>query len=414
MKHQLMYIIIFFIVIAVLIASFLRLDYEKKTNSSVQDINVVTKVDDVELNVLYVGGNIIDEVVEYGNKVSKIINITNDTETNISFAVNLSEVYISDNYLTYSVSYSFDEKTYTEITKNITINKDDNLAYNLVIAASTKLSIKIEFYGNNESQGTELKGKFGIISNLTAKDIFRKDVLAIHSSVLSSINSINDINESGYFIYDLSNISSEVLKNYNGYVMIDANNYSEPVFHYFIYNDLYMLDNYNLKNNDVEKKFIKDIDVTKKPDFNFENVCREFTKKNCRDFSELRYDPNGGKDTFYKNSIEVINKVKGLPLHEKKVYIFDVKKDIENNTNIRGYILVNNTVTNPEYYIYLTNDIYMISGYNLTKLGQFNKDSKTIRTYNQSSYNLSSENMDKVCNFSGFTDCVLANGEKVN
>ncbi len=100
--------------------------------------------------------------------------------------------------------------------------------------------------------------------------------------------------------------------------------------------------------------------------------------------------------------------------NQKSVYIYDVKKDIENNTNIRGYILVDNTPNNPEYYIYLTNDIYMVTGYNITKFGNFKVNSNTIRSYTDTGFNLSSENMLKVCDFSGFSECVNKLGEKLS
>lgn len=55
----------------------------------------------------------------------------------------------------------------------------------------------------------------------------------------------------------------------------------------------------------------------------------------------------------------------------------------------------------------------MISGYNLTKLGEYKSDSATIRAYNTSSFNLSSENEAKVCSFSGFSECYKINGDLV-
>ena len=390
MKKHLIYIIIFFIIIFVLITSFLKLDNEKKHNSSTRDIDVITTIDDVELKIKYINGNMIDEDIPYGNKISKVIDINNDTDKNVSFAVSLSEAYMSDDKLTYSSFYSYDNSSYIEISKNINISKDDNLAYNLVISANSHISLKIDFYGNNESNTTEFKGKLSVISNLTEKDIFRKDVLAIHSNLLERINAINGINEKGYFIFSLSNLTTEILKDFSGFILIDASDYSELKYRYYIYNGKYMLDNYEVKNNDVEKKYIKDLDGTRISTFTFENICTNYTKKGCNDFNNLTFNSLGGKENFYKSSMEVINLVKNDFVNKDKlVYIYDVKTDIVNETAIRGYILINNTIENPEYYIYLTNDIYMISGYNLTKLGEYNNDSNTIRAYSDTSYNLS-------------------------
>lgn len=414
MKRTLIYIIIFFIIVVVLGISFFGFDFNKKTTSSTNDLNIVTNIDGIDLNTLYIGGNIIDESIAYGNKVSKIIDITNNSKEDVSFAISISEVTLSDDYLTYTVSYSFDKSAYSEINKNINLTGEDNLAYNLVITANSSISLKIDFYGNNEIKETKFKGKLAINSNITEKDIFRKDVLYIHSIILAKIKSINDINESGYFIFSLRNLSKEILNDFSGFVLVDAIDYSDLKFYYSIYNSKYMLDNYELKNNDVLKKYIKELDNEKVSSLDFQSVCLNHTKKSCLDFNSLKLNPIGGKENFYKSSMEVIHKVKAsFKGNEKLVYIYDVNKDIENDTNIRGYILINNIVDNPEYYIYLTNDIYMISGYNFTKLGEYSKGSKTIRMYSESSYNLSSESMSKVCSFSGFSECVTATGEKV-
>ena len=77
------------------------------------------------------------------------------------------------------------------------------------------------------------------------------------------------------------------------------------------------------------------------------------------------------------------------------------------------YNLVNNTDGNKEIYLYLTNDLFMISGYNLTKLGNFDENSTTIRAYNESAFNLSSKDMPTVCSFSGFNQCFNLQNELV-
>ena len=55
----------------------------------------------------------------------------------------------------------------------------------------------------------------------------------------------------------------------------------------------------------------------------------------------------------------------------------------------------------------------MISGYNLTKLGNFDENSTTIRAYNESAFNLSSKDMRTVCSCSGFNQCFNLQNELV-
>lgn len=400
------------IIIYILFVSFRTFNHNSNS-SSTKDIVENVNIDGVDLVVKYNLGNMIDEVIPYGNKVSKTITITNNKDEDASFALFMGEIILSDEYLTYDIYYSYDDAPFAKLSERVSLTKDETLAYNLVIASSSILSLRVDFYGNNQINDTKFTGKLSIISNLSEKDIFRKDILTIQSDVKSRINNLNGINEKGYYLLDINTLSNDVKKDFKGFVLIDANDYSDPSFYYFVYNNKYMLDNYNLKNNDVLKKSIKDVDETVST-YNFNQVCSRFTKKGCTDFSNISYNHTGGKDNFYKNSMEVINLVKAsFKNREKLVYVYDVKEDINNKTNIRGYILINNTVDNPEYYIYLTNDIYMVSGYNLTKLGNYSADSNTIRSYTETSFNLSSESKLKVCNFSGFTDCVSASGEKV-
>lgn len=414
MKKYIIPIMVIVFIMVILGTSFISFREDNNHNSSVKDIVDKISIEGVTLNVKYVGGNMIDDEVSYGNKITKVIEIKNDTKSDVAFALSFKEVSISDHTLNYNLYYSYDFEDYNLIKENINITSDENIAYNLVCAKGSKISLKIEFIGNNESNITKIKGKLDVVSNLSEKDIFKTDILDIHSEILTKIKGLNGINQSGYFIININTLSESVIKDFKGFVLIDAKDYSDLVYYYFISNNKFMLDNYKLDNGDINKKSIKDIDNNVVSNYSFQNVCSLFTKKECKDFGELTYNPLGGKDIFYKTSTEVINLVKkNFKNEEKKVFIYDVTKDIENNTNIRGYILINNMGDNPEYYIYLTNDIYMVSGYNLTKLGEYKGDSTTIRAYNPSSFNLSSENETKVCSFSGFNECYKISGERV-
>lgn len=414
MKKYIIPIMRLMIIIFILGASFISLKEENNHNSSVKDVVDKVTLEGVELNIKYVGGNMIDDIVSYGNKITKVIEIKNDTDKDVAFALSFKEVSISDKMLNYNLYYSYDFDDFNVIKESINISGDENFAYNLVCAKNSGISLKIEFIGNNESDVTKISGKLDVVSNLSERDIFKTDILDIHSEVLTKIKGLNGINQNGFYIINTNTLSEAVIKDFKGYILIDASDYSNLAYHYFISNSKFMLDNYKLVNSNIDKKNIKDIDNDVIDRYSFESVCSLFTKKECFDFGVLTFNPLGGKDNFYKSSMEVINAVKKNYVNsDKKVIIYDVTQDIENNTNIRGYILINNMENTPEYYIYLTNDIYMVSGYNLTKLGDYKSDSTTIRAYNTSSFNLSSENEAKVCSFSGFSECFKVNGERV-
>lgn len=398
--------ILIIIVACVLIGSFNSLKRDSLYDSETKDVVDVTVVDGVNLEVKYNLGNMIDEEIPYGNRIEKIIDISNKDDKDVSFAVKISEVILSDEYLKYNVLYSYDGEVYNKLSEGINLTKDDNLAYNLVVSANSTLSLKLEFLGINQIEVTKFSGKLSVISNLSDKDIYRKDALAIVSNIETNIRALNGINESGYFIVNVSTLKEEISSKFKGFVLIDAKDYSDLKYNYFIYDDKYMLNNYRLEKNDVDKKKIQDVDDATISNFTFDKVCSNFTRKGCKDFSSILFNPNGGKDNFYIEAMEVINSLQSeFKDMDKKVYVYDVKNDINNNTSVRGYILVNNTVDTPEYYLYLTNDLYMISGYNLTKLGAFSVDSKTIRSYSESSFNLSSSSKETVCVFSGFSEC---------
>lgn len=310
MKKYILPIMVLIVIIVILGISFISLKEEEKHNSSVKDIIDTVEIEGVTLDLKYIGGNIVDDKVSYGNKITKIIEIKNNKDTDVAFALTFKDVEVSDKTLNYNLYYSYDFSTYNIIKENINITSDENLAYNLVCAKNSGISFKIEFIGNNESNNTKINGKLDIISNLSEKDIFKTDVLDIHSEILTDIKGLNGINQSGYFIVDLKSLSESVVKDFKGYVLIDATDYSNLVYYYFINNSKFMLDNYKLTDSDINKKYIKDIDESLTSKYSFASVCSTITKKECVDFGVLTFNPLGGKDNFYKSSMEVINLVK--------------------------------------------------------------------------------------------------------
>ena len=87
------------IVAFILFSSFKSLNNDSRDFSSTNDIFENINIDGNELAVKYNLGNMIDEEIPYGNKVTKVIDITNDMDKDISFAVSISEVILSDEYL---------------------------------------------------------------------------------------------------------------------------------------------------------------------------------------------------------------------------------------------------------------------------------------------------------------------------
>lgn len=175
-----------------------------------------------------------------------------------------------------------------------------------------------------------------------------------------------------------------------------------------MYNEKYILTDFEFKDN-LKKSDLKNKtnDAVKK--VTIETICRYHTKKECSPFNTLKVNNYGGKDIFTKNIKDVFNNFKNtFNKSDKKVYIANISSN-----NIHGYILVNNKKDAPEYYLYLANPVYMVSGYNITKYGMFDENSSAIRAYNESAFNLSASSENTVCSFTGFDECYNMNNEKV-
>lgn len=392
--------------------------YSRDNNvSCVQDINTEVDIEDYLLNVTFVGGNMIDEELSYGNKYEKMIKIENKNDVDLSYSVSFEETVISDEHLTYTISYSLSENAEESVTliENENIVGDTALSYNLLIENNSVIYLKIIFKANNETLNTKIKGVFKVEDNLSLEDVFLKKIELIQSELNTKIDNLNGINEKGFYIIDVKELSNEVSDEFSGLILINATDISNLEFYYSVYNSSYMLKNQKYSLSNFSKNSINNVDIEYINSITFDNICSLHTNKTCSSFSELSYVSDGGKTNFYNNSIKVINLVKeSFNSNKPKVYIYDVLTDIDNDTNIKGYILIDNTdINNPEYYIYLANNYFMISGYNLTKLGDYSIGSSTIRAYTESAFNTSSENMLKVCNFSGFSECYKKTGELI-
>lgn len=401
--------LILFIIVAIVLyfsISFLYVKEDKKTDK-VYDVTRVLKIDDKELDITYISGNMIDENISYGNILTKKIEICNDNDVELLYSLTIKEVEISNEQLTYSLKVANDDENYTYINKNESLVKDAHLGYNLLIEPKTKLYITVEFKANYEKNDTTLKGVLNIEDNLSEADLFITNTRHIVNEVEDKINTLNGITKSGYYILNMQELSNELNK-YRGYIIIDAYNISEIKTVLFIYSDNYMLKNYiystKLDKNDLKTK---DDEITS---LNKEEVCDLYTNRSCNLFSSLKYNTLDNRSDFYQETKRIIDLTKDK-FNDKKINIvYDIKEDIDNKSKVRGYILINNKdVKEPEYYLYLTNDIYMISGYNLTKNGDYEESSSTIREYNETAFRLSAKDKKTVCSFSGVNNCVDIN-----
>lgn len=412
-KKRLIIIIFMIVIIIVLFKSMSFLESEKNEHGSlVTDVTESVKINKKDLNVKYLKGNMFDETITFGNKIEKYIVLDNKNNETISYAISLKESVISNDKVVFNLYASNEEDgKYTEVLKNNPVKKDGIIGYNLGIAEKSKLYLKLEFIANMEGK-TEFKGKISITTNLTEKEIFNENLISINNALENKINSLNGINVAGFYILELKELSLTDIEGYYGYILIDARDISSLSYYYTIYNNKYLIKHWKY-NKDSKPTFIN-YDRNVINNLNFDTICSDHTKKECLPFSNVKYSSIGGKNNFLTSVNDVIKKTQEkFNKKEKQVYVYDVKVDLDNFTNVRGFILVNNKGDRPEYYLYLTNNLFMVSGYNLTKYGEIKVNSSTIRAYNETAFSLSSATKQTACSFSGFNECYDSNGQKV-
>lgn len=386
--------------------------FSESNNSLIEKIFDVTRsvnINDLIIKVKYIGGNLIDESISYGNVLEKDIVLTNKNDEPVTYSITFKEVEISNDKLTYTLKASTDEETYLPLLKNIPVTSNMHLAYNLVIEPKTKLYLRVEFKSNHEGELTNIKGALNIENNLSERDLFTNNTKLIDSEINKKIEELNGIVVPNYYLLNLRELSEEVSDDYKGYVVIDATDISDIKHIYYIYSNSLMLNGYT-----YTKDFNKE-DIVKKDNkiqsYNDTSICSLLTKNPCAKFSSLKKNNKGTEQDFYNSVKELITKTESIYKSSNNTLIYDIKKDIDPKTNLRGYILINNVkVSKPEYYLYITNNIFMISGYNYTKNGDFDITTPTIRAYNETAFNLSTSTINTVCTFSGFTNCVDING----
>lgn len=410
MKKKILFTLLIIIIIVILLVSMSLLEEkEDNINDLVKDVETNVLIGKDKLKVTYLKGNMIDENISFGNITSKTIKIENENDKSISFAIHLTDAIISNEELTYNVAYSsLLDGVYESISKSDKVNSNNILIYNIAIEPHKTIFIKIEFKANFENENTNLKGILSVENNLSATELFSETVIEIQKNLENKINDLNGITVSGYYLININDLKPKNSK-YNGYCLIDATDYSDLKFYYTVYNEKYILTDYQLKDNKITKSNLKNKTDELVKAVNTDTICRYHTKKECLSFNSLKVNNLGGKDVFTSNVEKTVDSFKkSFNKTEKKVYIADV-----NNNGISGYILINNKKEEPEYYLYLANTLYMVSGYNMTKYGMFSSNSTTVRAYNESAFNLSASSPSVVCSFTGFDECYNMNNEKV-
>ncbi len=408
-------IILFLIVIIVLVIYVVDPGEVKifQKKSSTSDITETVNIKSNKLKVTYYKGNLIDEVIGYANSYEKIIKIENTGSEAVSYSINLSDSEISNDKLEYTLYFSEDNSIYNELQKGKYVSRDYTLIYNLGAEPNKTMYIKVVFKAQSDEADTILKGRISVKENLTKKDIFINDVVNVHTSIIDHFEKINWVSTPGIFTVNVKDLGISDLS-INGYVVIDASYISDIEYFYFVYNDSFMLDEYKYDSS-FSKNNIKELDQGKIDSYNDDSVCRIHSKKPCSRFLDLEVNTGSSKKSFKVKIDEVIELVKkDFDASRKEVVIYNVENDINNKTDVRGYILINNSEGKTEYYLYLTDYTFMVSGYNITKLGPVLTSNKTIKAYISDSFNLSSESLERVCSFSGFSECKEKNGNVIN
>lgn len=403
-KKLFMFIFTIFIIL-ILIYSISFLWSEKKESSNNKDIKETIEIDGSKLEVTYLEGNVLNEDIAYNNKVKKIIKIENNNDKAITFALNIESLSMTSSGLLYNISYSVSNEDYYNIIKEDTLLVSKYISSNLSIEALSSIYLKLEILSSNENM-VNLKGQVKVIDNSSPTEIFLSNAILIKESIDAKINDLNGINNKGYYIATIP--KENIIANYEGFIFIDASDVSSLKYNLFIWNDKYML--YNIKFDELNENKVKEKDSFITSEINSQNICSIFTKETCIDISNIKYSEYGGKNNFLKYADELINYVNedfNKRNLSNKVYIYDIVNDINYKTpiNLSGYILINNQNSKPETYVYLTNQIFMISGYNITRYGSISPHGTTIRGYNTTAFDLAAKDKNSVCAFTKLGSC---------
>ena len=402
-KKTITYCFIAVLILFILFASF-KLIIEPirvKKDIKQQDKTTSVIINEKELNVIYYQGEEVDINITYGNIGEKIINVKNNNDEDIVYSLKFIDSSISNDLITYDVFTQYNNESYNNILKNQKLLINSSLIHNIVIPKKSEMNIKVVFKSNMENTETIIKGKLVVATNLSMLELFNLTINNITEALDKRIDDLNGITVKGYYILELKDLTFTNEANVSGYVLVDTTDISNIKYAYTIYNDKYLIK--NSLSNDIN---IINLDNEAISSLNRDVICYQYdTRIKCNNFTNIPKNKTNNKKEYY-------NKVKGIisdylnnyNKDDNKNYIYTI-----NTNGIIGYILKNNN----DMFLYLRNDMFMISGYNYKKLGEFTINSSTIRTYNESAFNLSASDMNKVCSFSGFNECYDENGNRI-
>ena len=366
-----------------------------------EDKEEKVKIDNNELDILYYNGNKLDLNISYGNVYEKIIRVTNFNDQDIVYSIKINNAKLSNDEMTYDIYLADKDKEYTSVVTNSSLLEGTSLTYNLVSKSNTINFVKIVFKSNHEKDESNIKGVLSVTNNITSLELFNNTIKNINDALELRIDNLNGIYTKGYYLLNINELSFNNDADVSGYILIDASDISDIKYIYTIYNNMYMV-----KNNNYDNLNVINVDNGYVSTLNNTSVCHQYdTRITCNSFNTIPKSSIDDKKKFFNNSKLVINDfLENNKIEDDRTYIYEV-----NNYNVTGYILVNKD----NMFLYLKDNMFMISGYNYKKLGDYNINSKTIRSYTETAWNISSSDKKKVCSFSGYSDCYDKEGNRV-
>ena len=398
------YSLIAFLILFILYASIKLFVEPKYDNPSVDiDINRTISVNGKDLKVIFDDGDNVDIHLTYGNIYTKEITITNNNDEDVIYSLKLSDSEISNNELYYDIYIQYNNE-YEKVINDSLLTKDLTLVYNQSIGKKSTSKIKVVFKTKHENEESIIKGKITISDNINSLELFNLTIRNITEAVDSKITKLNGISTKGYYLIDVNNLSFVNDANIKGYVLIDASDISNIKYVYTVYNDKYMV-----KNSDLMNLSVVNVDNDYINTLNNNTVCYQYNSRiTCG--TNIPKSNNNEKNLFYSKSKDVLSLfMKEFNKDDDKVYIYDINTDLSNSYGLTGYILKDKN----NMFLYIRNDIFMISGYNYSKLGDYDIKSTTIRSYVESAFELSAKDKYTVCSFSGYDECYDKNNNLI-
>ena len=400
------YSLIAFLILFIIYASiklFVEPKYEN-VSMSTRDVTKTISVNNKDLFVTYYNGDVLDLNITYGNIYEKEILITNNNDEDVVYSIKINDSYISNNELYYDLFIYDKQKEYVQINKDDLLTNDLSLEYNLVVEKNSESKIKLVFKSKHEKEESIIKGRVSINDNVTSSELFNITLRNVTEALDEKIAKLNGRSTPGYYILDIKNLVFNNDSNVKGYILIDASDIAYIKYIYTIYNDKYMV-----KNNNNNNLNIINIDNEYINSLNNNTICNQYDSR-IKCSINIPKSNNDEKGIFYAKAKDLINLFnQEIKKDDDKTYIYNITEDLSNTYGLTGYILKDKD----NMFLYIHNDIFMISGYNYSKLGDFDIKSTTIRSYVESAFELSAKDKHTVCIFSGYDECYDKNNNLI-